>query len=203
MSRGARSGAGWRARARHLARNGAAPWAALRALALTLVVVAAIAAVAAPGTAAAPRAVERVAGGASSMDELIEWFLTALREGDRTKIEALRLTKDEYVQLVMPGHVRPGEPPQRLSPEAAEYFFGVMDTKSHYHREMLIGRFEGRSLELRAIAFEKGVASYAGHRVHKRASLELRDEEGSPVELRTGSVVERDGRFKFASFIRD
>lgn len=152
---------------------------------------------------AAPAPVERVTGGASSLDELVERFLAALRAGDADALEALRLTRDEYVHLVMPGHVPPGQPPQALSPEAAEYFYDVMDTKSRHFRTALLTRFGGRPLELHEITFEKGVAQYAGHRSHKRTALWLREADGSLVELRTGSVVERDGRFKFASYIRD
>lgn len=154
-------------------------------------------------TPVAPRPVEKVTGGASSLDELIERFLAALHSGDTGALDALRLTRDEYVHLVMPGHVPPGQPPQALSPEASDYFYEVMDTKSRHFRDALIARFAGRPLELHEITFEKGVAQYAGHRSHKRAALRLREADGSLVELRTGSVVERDGRFKFASYIRD
>jgi hypothetical protein len=78
-----------------------------------------------------------------------------------------------------------------------------MDTKSRYFREALVARHAGRALELKGISFDKGIADYAGHRTYKRAVLRLVAEDGSEVELRTGSVVERDGRFKFASYIRD
>jgi len=172
----------------------------------TLVVTLALCLALAPAGGATPvsiRRVEHVTGGAASLDELILRFLEALRTRDTDALEALRLTRDEYVHLVMPGHVPPGEPPQRLSPEAAEYFFQVMDAKSRQFRSALVQRFGGRPLELREIGFEKGVARYAGHRAHRRAALRLREADGSVIELRTGSVVERDGRFKFASYIRD
>lgn len=145
----------------------------------------------------------RVTGGASTLDELVARFLAALRAGDRDALEELRLTRDEYVHLVMPGHVPPGEPPQRLNPEAAAYFFAVLDAKSRYSREALVARFAGRALELRGVGFEKGVADYAGHRAYRRTVLRLADESGHELDLRTGSVVERDGRFKFASYTRD
>ncbi|MBM4245217.1 MAG: hypothetical protein FJ148_15615 [Deltaproteobacteria bacterium] len=160
----------------------------------------------APGGDATPvavRPVERVTGGAGSLEELIARFLDALRVQDTDALESLRLTRDEYVHLVIPGHVPPGEPPQRIGPEAAEYFFAVMDAKSRHFRNALVERFGGRSLELHEIGFEKGVARYAGHRAHRRAALWLREADGSLTELRTGSVVERDGRFKFASYTRD
>lgn len=155
----------------------------------------------APDARGAP--VKRVTGGASSMDELMERFLSALQRGDRDTLEALRLTKDEYVHLVMPGHVPPGQPPQALSPAAADYFYSVMDLKSRYFRDALVARFAGRKLELREVTFDKGIGEYAGHRSYKRAVLRLLDEDGGPIELRIGSVVQRDGRLKFASYIRD
>lgn len=176
-----------------------------RTLLLALVVLATGAAAArgAAGAECGATVPSRVTGGASTLDGLVERFLVALREGDRETLEKLRLTRDEYICLVMPGHVPPGEPAQRLNPEAAAYFFAVFDTKSRYSREALVKRFAGRALELRGVGFEKGVVDYAGHRAYRRTVLRLVDESGRELELRTGSVVERDGRFKFASYTRD
>lgn len=206
LSRTAPTRAGLRDASRGSARAASGTALVRRGALLALVGAALVSAVVDGGAVAAVRdatPVARVTGGAPTLDALVERFLAALRAGDRAALEALRLTKDEYVHLVMPGHVAPGEPPQRLSPEAAEYFFDVMDGKSAYFREALVARHAGRNLRLRSVTFDKGIADYAGHRSYKRAVLVLEDEDGRELELRTGSVVERDGRFKFASFIRD
>jgi len=52
-------------------------------------------------------------------------------------------------------------------------------------------------------SFEKGTAEYEGHKQYKHLVVKLHDEVGKEVVIRTGSIVERDGQFKFASFIRD
>lgn len=176
----------------------------LRLMVLAVVVATTSAAVALhDGAGAASGSVSRLRGGASSMEALVADLLAALEGGDRDALAALRVTREEYLDIVLPGHVKPGEPAQALNPEAAGYFWGVLDTKSFYFEKALLERFTGRHLEVVEVGFEKGVADYAGHRAHKRIALKLRDADGRTVDLRAGSVIERDGRFKFESFIRD
>lgn len=145
----------------------------------------------------------RVAGGAASMDELLARFLAALRAKDRGALEELRFTEDEYRHVILPGHVQKGEPPQRVGEKASEYFYAEANTKSFYHRESLLHRFGGRSYTVKSYRFLKGVEELAGYTAYWRLALTLVDEEGNEVELHTGSIGEVDGRFKFASYIRD
>ena len=44
---------------------------------------------------------------------------------------------------------------------------------------------------------------YATYAAYKQLRLKLQKPESSIVELRTGSVAEIDGQFKFVSYIRD
>ncbi|MBM4267485.1 MAG: hypothetical protein FJ144_12875 [Deltaproteobacteria bacterium] len=157
----------------------------------------------ATASAAAEATVTRLSGGAPTLDELVGRFATALSENDRAALEALRVTQAEYRDLIVPGNVKPGEPPQIVGAEASEYFFGVMNTKSAYYRDALLKSYAGKKLSIREVRFEKGVQQYAGHRAHKRLLLTVVDETGATHEIRTGSIVERDGVFKLMSFIRD
>jgi hypothetical protein len=151
----------------------------------------------------APADPSQLQGGASSREALVESFLLGLRERDSALLDALCVTEDEYRELIIPGHVAKGRPPQVLSPEASEYFWETLHQKSLSHRDGLLARFGGRRLQTRETSFEKGIGEYAGHRVYKRLSVLVSDENGHVEEIRTGSIIERDGRFKFASFIRD
>jgi hypothetical protein len=155
-------------------------------------------------TAAAARPTpDRLTGGASSLDELVTLFLDAVSRRDRDALEALRVTEAEYRSIIVPGSVAPGAPPQVLSEEGLEYFWGEMNQKSAAHREAILEGFGGQTFTPVRHSFEKGIRDFAGYKAYGRLRVILRDDQGAEVELRTGSIVERDGRFKFATFIRD
>jgi hypothetical protein len=154
------------------------------------------------GTATQPTP-DRLTGGASSLDELVARFLEALGRRDRDALEGLRVTEAEYRSIIVPGSVAPGAPPQVLSEAGLEYFWGEMSQKSAAHREAILEHFGGRPFTPVRHSFEKGIREFAGYKAYGRLRVVLRDPQGAESELRTGSIVERDGRFKFATFIRD
>src|SRR5262245_40495733 len=145
----------------------------------------------------------RLMGGASSVDGLIDGFVAALASGNRDRVEALRVTEAEYRAVLIPGSVEPGDPPQVLSEDGLRYFWAEMSQKSAAHREAILARFGKHALTPVRHSFEKGERQFAGYKAYQRLVLVLRDDQGAEHELRTGSIVERDGVFKFASFIRD
>ena len=118
-------------------------------------------------------------------------------------MERLRVSESEYRGLIVPGSVEPGAPAQRLGEEASRYFWEDLNAKSVYTRNDLLRRFSGHSLERVGFRFDKGERRFANHVAHRRLVLELRDADGEVHDLRTGSIAEVDGRFKFISFIRD
>jgi hypothetical protein len=155
------------------------------------------------GAAGAEAERPRLTGGAGSIDELLDRFVAALASGEGERLEELRVTESEYRSILIPGSVDPGAPPQVLSEEGLEYFWAEMSQKSAAHREAILARFGRRALTPLRHSFEKGEREFAGYKAYEKLVLVFRDEKGAEVELRTGSIVERDGRFKFASFIRD
>ena len=143
-------------------------------------------------------------GGEASLDKLLDRFLAALKAKDRGALEAIQVTEDEYRNVIIPGFVQKGEPPQRVSDEALEYFWGVMKGKSLYHREAMLAHLGGHDWAVKAVEQQKGVSEYAGYTAYRRLVLDLVDKDsGDKVELETGSVAEVDGQFKFISYIRD
>jgi hypothetical protein len=142
-------------------------------------------------------------GGAASLEELLDRFITQLRARSREGLEALRVSEDEYRSILVPGSVDPGQPPQVMNEDGLAYFWTEMSQKSAAHRDAILRRFGGRPLARVRYGFEKGVREFAGYRAYEKLVVVLRDEQGGEIEIHTGSIVERDGRFKFASFIRD
>ncbi len=142
-------------------------------------------------------------GGASSIGELLNQMVSALNTKDRGALENLRVTEEEYRGIIIPGHAEPGHAPQRIGEEAAEYFWGVLDTRSRFNAAGLLGNAGGQGLEVVDWSFTKGVKTYAGYTAHRRLELRVKSLAGSSEEIATGSIAEVDGRFKFISFIRD
>lgn len=145
----------------------------------------------------------RFSGGSATMDGLIGELLVQLESQDEKGLRALRVTEREYRELVVPGNVAKGEQPQILSGEASEYFWQVMDQKSRHFEKLLLQRFGDTPFTVKDVSFEKGHKEYAGHQAWRRLSLVVTDEGGQDRLIRTGSIIERDGRYKFVSFIRD
>lgn len=145
----------------------------------------------------------RFEGGAASVEDLLARFVEVLEANDSDGLQNLRVTEREYRQLVVPGNVQKGEPAQMLSAEASEYFWQLMDQKSQHFQELLLVRFGGEPYTIKTVQFEKGHKEYAGHQAWRRLALLVTDEHGTDRLIRTGSIIERDDRFKFVSFIRD
>jgi len=153
-----------------------------------------------PGGAAAH---PPLSGGASSVDELLGKFVTALENNDRDALEALRVDETEYRKIIMPGSVPPGQPPQRLSPAADEYFWESLNGKSIYNRMYLLHSFGGHRYRIKSVEWLKGIRDFAWFRCYDRLELTLVDDQGTEHVVNTGSVAQVGGRFKFISFIRD
>lgn len=145
-----------------------------------------------------------LAGGAASVDDLVASFLAALRRGDPAGVEALRIGRDDYLDVILPGSVEPGEPLQPVDrAKAGPYWWEYLSERSDLHRDELVRDFGGRDLQLVGFRFAKGTRQFANHVAHRRLVIELRGADGETRDLQTGSIAEVDGRFKFISFIRD
>src|SRR6185369_15498698 len=82
-------------------------------------------------------------GGAPSLEALIDQFVQALSAKDLAKLDTLRVTKSEYVDLIVPGTVPTDRPPRAVSQQPKEFFWSSLDTKSHYFTENLLEQFGG------------------------------------------------------------
>ncbi len=142
-------------------------------------------------------------GGASSTDELIQRLLVSLRDNDATALRTLRVTQDEYLEVILPGSVKPGEPLRRWPEEATRYFWGELDSKSLYSEEALLQLFGGHTYRVKDVRWDKGTQQYATYQAYKQLRLDLVGDDGQEAHLETGSIAEVDGRFKFISFRRD
>jgi hypothetical protein len=139
----------------------------------------------------------------SSVEELVDRFIKALAARDRQALSRLRVDKAEYLRLIMPGSTDPGQPPKRYSSDVRRFAWDLLDTKCRFWESTLLNTFGGKSLTVDSLEYREGVKQYEGFTAYQQLSLNLRDSDGEVQELRTGSIVEIDGRYKFVSFVRD
>ena len=145
----------------------------------------------------------KLVNAAPSIDDLVGRFLEALRARDRKALHALRVTKDEYVDLILPGSVPQGAPLRDWPAQVNDYYWSVLHTKSTYYEADIVAGLGGHHYTVEGVAYRKGTQTYATYTAHKQLALTVRDEDGNEREIRTGSIAEVNGRYKFISFIRD
>jgi hypothetical protein len=141
---------------------------------------------------------DRLSAGASSIDELVGALVTAVNAGDAEGVARLALTRSEFAYFHYP-HTRFTSSPYELSPALVWY-----QLVNHSGRGMtrLFTTFESRHLLVGDTTCEDPAPFGAGW-VHDCIATVL-DANNEWVDVRIfGSILERDGRFKFVSFAND
>jgi len=153
----------------------------------------------------APRSTAQLSNAAPSVDALVGRFMEALEQKDRAKLQGLRVTESEYLDVIMPGSIEPGKPLKNYDhhDQASQYFWGILDTKSRYLEVSLLDKFGGTPLKIKSVKYQRGVKDYATYRAYKQLRLLVERSDGTEDELETGSIAEVNGQYKFISFIHD
>jgi hypothetical protein len=145
----------------------------------------------------------RLHDGASSIEELVNRFLDAVGKKDAKALRALRVDRDEYVDLILRGHVPVGTPLRDWPKDVNEYWWSVLHTKSVYWEANILSSFGGHQYRLKHLDVSAGPRQFATYTGYKQLGMTVEDENGTEKEIRTGSIAEVNGRYKFISFIRD
>lgn len=139
-------------------------------------------------------------GGAESVDALLDQFLAAVTAGDLAALERLRVTKEEYGSIIVPGEAPKGQPPRTTYQKANDVFFGMLDSRSRYAAQAIVDAFKGKKIARRELTYSKGTREWLWYTGRGEVRLVLFDDQGERYELKTGWIAEVDGRFKFIGF---
>ena len=150
-----------------------------------------------------PPSAARLQHAAPSIDRLIDDFVQAINGRDKARLRQLRVSQEEYLGVILPGSVEPGERRPQYNQEEAEYLWGILNGKSVYVEANLIASFGGHHAMVTEKQFRKGTKKYADYTAYKQLILTLKDDKGTEATMRIGSVAEVDGQFKFISYVRD
>jgi hypothetical protein len=136
---------------------------------------------------------------APSAEAVAEAVLDALERRDRDRLRSLAVAEQEFREHVWPK--LPASRPERNLP--VSYVWGELRQKSEGRLAHTLARHGGRSYELAAVRFA-GVTDYGTYRIHREATLHVRDGTGTEQDLRLlGSMIEQDGRWKVFSYVTE
>jgi hypothetical protein len=158
---------------------------------------------AAAAAGAAPPAVARpmgFTGGAASPDALIADLLAALAKKDRDQMDLLRVSRDEYNLIIVPGTVERGKPPRQITDQTRDFFWSLLDTRSDQFGDLLMGRYGGQTYRIDAVRFSEAPQEYDWYKAIGELRLDATNEQGESVEIKSGWIAEVDGKYKFISF---
>jgi hypothetical protein len=142
--------------------------------------------------------VTELSGGGASLDELVARFVDAVERADTLALAPLLLDRAEFAWLYYP-HTMYTRPPYRLTPALLWFQMGNLTDRT---LTRLFRRLAGRPLHVVARACEETPKEEGPNRIWNECRLTLHP-PGTEVPFETrifGSVIERDGVFKFVSY---
>lgn len=146
------------------------------------------------------RAVERLEGGASSRDALVRAFVDAVEKNDTATVGWLHISRAEYAYLYFPSSIYMNKPYQQ-APQLA-WFLAAQNSEKGISR--VLRRLGGHDL-----GFERydcaDEAREGSNTFWRSCTVVYKDPQtGARVTRRLfGSIIARDGRFKFLSYAND
>ena len=142
----------------------------------------------------------RLSGGAASRDALIQRFVEALATSDTAAFADMLMTRDEFGWLYYP-HTRYTSRPYEMAP--ALLWFQIENGTSRGIGRLL-ARLGGTSLVVPDYRCAPEPLVEERNLIWEECSLTVDPPEGEPSEMRLfGSILDRDGVFKFISYSND
>ncbi|MGD8895982.1 MAG: hypothetical protein PVJ73_08100 [Acidobacteriota bacterium] len=137
---------------------------------------------------------ERFRGTYESPEAVTQAFLRALKAGDRSALENLALSEQEFLLEFFPEMPAYGNIPP-------DFAWSQLELRNVYGVSFVLDRFRGRAWDLEDIVFRGGTTEYQSFIVYREPMLRLRDREtGEESELALfGSILEHGGRYKLLS----
>jgi hypothetical protein len=146
--------------------------------------------------AAMPEQPAQLAGAATSRAELMDMLAVALRDSSAAAVHALRLSAQEFAYLYFPSSHLAREP-YRHPPQLAWMMIEQNGVKGEAR---LLRRFGGGEIRFTGHSCLHPPVTEGANRLWQGCTVEV--ETHGTVRL-FGTIIEREGRFKFVSFAND
>lgn len=148
-----------------------------------------------------PPAPTSLRNAARSRDALVQHFAAAITRGDTAELRAIALDRAEFAYLIYPEspYVRP---PYAQAPGVV--WMMLQQGSASGLRRLLRDRTERGGWRLLAHRCDAGATIEGANRLWRNCRVQLARASGDTAWARLfGVIVERDGRFKFASYAND
>lgn len=138
---------------------------------------------------------------ATSRDELLRRFAVALSRDDTSALRALTMTREEFAYLYFP-ESQYTRPPHLMAPDVV---WMLMQRRSERGLGRLASRLGGGAATIVTHSCEPTPVEQGASRLFQDCSVGYRRAGTGSLEVRRlfGSILERDGRYKFVSFAND
>lgn len=139
-------------------------------------------------------------GGESSRGQLVRQFIVAIAEADTVRLREMMLTPREFSDLLYPEspYMRP---PYRQAPGLV---WSRIEASGTTGLTRLLRRLGGQPVRYLAHTCSGTPESYGSNRIWKGCVVRIRGAAGQTAAVRLfGSIVERDGVFKFVNYAND
>lgn len=132
--------------------------------------------------------------GPPSRDSLVRLFERALARRDTATLSRLELTREEFAYLYYPDS-KMSRPPYELGPDM---MWMQIQSQSNRGLQRLLANYGGRSLGIRALDCQPPDRENAVL-IHQ-CGVRTKGAPDTTVTQLFGSIIERDGRFKFVGY---
>lgn len=140
--------------------------------------------------------VDSLATASPSIDALVARWARAVSARDTASLNAMVLDRREFAWLYYPGS-RMSMPPYEAPPEL---LWGQILASSDEGARRMLARHGGRPLRVVTLSCPDSIEVEGANRVRQNCAVALRSGDTSIATHRYfGSIIERDGRFKFLS----
>ncbi|HEX8848652.1 MAG TPA: hypothetical protein VF761_03880 [Gemmatimonadaceae bacterium] len=140
-------------------------------------------------------------GAAPSRDAVVTRFVRALETRDTARLRSMAITRAEFAYLYYPStiYVRP---PYETGPET---LWRLMAARSASGLSRVVARVGGAPIRMLGYDCDATPKIEGANRYHEQCYLRYRRTAADSVERRRlfGSIMERDGRFKFVGYAND
>lgn len=138
----------------------------------------------------------RLDGGESSRQALVRAFVRAVERADTAAARRMILSRAEFAYLYYPSTAFT-RPPKRMAP-ALLWFLTMQESEKGVGR--LFARRGGEPLGYVSHRCAPEPRVEGRNRLWERCAVTVRGDGGTKAERLFGTIIERDGRFKFVSY---
>lgn len=141
--------------------------------------------------------VAALSGGATSVDALVARFASAVAARDTIALQRMALSAREFIDIVYPESPYT-RPPYRQAPGL---LWSQIQLPSRSGLRRLLERHGGHPLRIASVRCPGAPERQGNNRLHVSCTVQFATDTGALRDGRLfGTLIERDGRFKFVSF---